>query len=147
MAIQFYAVLCLSAQRKGMVITMTELQNENTPKKGPFWLICGIDSNGNIAAEKLITYSVFQTQVTPSHKDVWEDCKGSIKKPWNYYPRGRVEIRNSKAVVYANPLCFEYAGLISELRVAYHLGNLTMSLKADNSTHYTKGVLGEYGRR
>ena len=130
-----------------MVITMTELQNENTPKKGPFWLICGIDSNGNIAAEKLITYSVFQTQVTPSHKDVWEDCKGSIKKPWNYYPRGRVEIRNSKAVVYANPLCFEYAGLISELRVAYHLGNLTISLKADNSTHYTKGVLGEYGRR
>ena len=119
---------------------MTEIPNEYQPKKGPFWLICDIDLVGNISPDKILSFSVELSQITPSHKDIWDSCRGNIKKPWNYYPRGRVEVKKDKAIVYANSLCFEYADLSKQLRIAYNLGDLPLELKADNSAHYTKGV-------
>lgn len=126
---------------------MTDMLNENYPKKGPFWLICEIDSVGNISPEKLLSCSVELSKITPSHKDIWDSCRGNIKKPWNYYPRGRVEVKKDKAIVYANPHCFEYADLSEQLRIAYNLGALLLELKADNSVHYTEGVWGNYRTR
>ena len=126
---------------------MTEIQNEHFPKKGPFWLISEIGSVGNISHEKLLSCSVELSQITPSHKEIWDSCRGNIKKPWNYYPRGRVEVKKDKAIVYANSLCFEYADLSEQLRIAYNLGDLPLELKADNSAHYTEGVWGNYRTR
>lgn len=126
---------------------MNELQNGFSPKKGPFWLICEMDSSGNIVFEKLLFRSVELSQITPSHKDIWDSCRGNIKKPWNYYPRGRVEVKKDKAIVYANSHCFEYADLSEQLRIAYNLGNLSLEFKADDSSHYTEGVWGNYRTR
>ena len=66
--------------------------------KAPFW----------VAGEEFLLYPVeVSTQPTPSHKDVWKLVYGEHKRsPWNYFPRGRVEIRNDKAIIFANPDCF-----------------------------------------
>ena len=123
---------------------MNELQNRYSPKKGPFWLIREIRSNGNIVPERLLCRTVELSQNTPSHKDIWDSCKGTVKNPWNYYPRGRVEIKRGKVVIYANFRCFECADLSEQLRSAFNLGELPLNFKADNSTHYTEGVFGKY---
>ena len=135
--------------------TVLQLQGKNRmddfihytrPRKGPFWLIDGVgcDDNGFVA-EKLVAYPVDPSQTTPSHKDIWDSCGRGIKKPWNYYPRGRVEIRKDKAIVFANSRCFDYSDLSEALRSAFCLGSLPMELKADNSVHYAEGIFGEYG--
>ena len=62
------------------------------PKKGPFWVV---DIEKPIVACPV----AIDTNPVPSHKSVWDDCKGNIKEAWNYYPRGRVEIRRGKVIV------------------------------------------------
>lgn len=40
-----------------------------------------------------------------NHKKVWSTLSSKLtnNKPFNYYPRGRVEINNGKAIVYCSP--------------------------------------------
>lgn len=109
-------------------------------KKGPFWLICSIDSKGDVDDFKLIAYPVSIDTPTPSHKNIWNMCKDKINKPWNFYPRGRVEIRNNKAIIFANPYCFEYKNLDENLRESFNLGDLQIEYKTDNSNHYSHEV-------
>lgn len=42
---------------------------------------------------------------TFNHERTWKQLSNNITegKPYNYYPRGRVEINNGKAIIYANP--------------------------------------------
>ena len=112
------------------------------PKKGLFWLICSISCDGDVVLDKLISAAVEITQATPVHKEIWDSCKHGIRRPWNYYPRGRVEIRHSKAIVYANSLCYEVSDFPEKIRTAFHLGMMPLELKTDNSPHYTEGVFG-----
>lgn len=123
------------------------MNKQHVPQKGPFWLICELDPDANISIEKLICFSVELSQITPSHKEIWDSCKGNIKKPWNYYPRGRVEIKRGKAVVYANSRCFEYSGIREQIRITFNLGNVPLDFKVDNSAHYTEGVFGKYSHK
>ena len=96
--------------------------------KGPFW----------IAGEEILSYPVeVSTQPTPSHRDVWKlVCGEQKRKPWNYFPRGRVEIRNKKAIIFANPVCFLYKNFEIEIRNKFDLENAEIIFKADNSAHY-----------
>lgn len=96
--------------------------------KGPFWII----------GEELLPYPIeVSTQPTPSHKDVWKYASGAHKrKPWNYFPRGRVEIRNQKVIIFANPDCFLYENFENEIRNKFELGNIQIIFKVDNSIHY-----------
>ena len=126
---------------------MTDEKNEENLLKGPFWLICETDNDDNIIYETFLSCPVSLSQITPCHKDVWELCRGNIKKPWNYYPRGRVEIKRGKAVVYANSRCFEYSGIREQIRIAFNLGNVPLDFKVDNSAHYTEGVFGKYSHK
>lgn len=123
------------------------MNKQHVPQKGPFWLICELDPDANISIEKLICHSVELSQITPSHKEIWDSCKGNIKKPWNYYPRGRVEIKRGKAIVYANSRCFEYSGIREQIRITFNLGNVPLDFKVDNSAHYTEGVFGKYSHK
>lgn len=116
------------------------MNKQHVPQKGPFWLICELDPDANISIEKLICHSVELSQITPSHKEIWDSCKGNIKRAWNYYPRGRVEIKRDKAIAYANSYCFEYQDLGEQLRSAFFLGDMILEFKHDNSLHYTDGV-------
>lgn len=40
-----------------------------------------------------------------NHKAEWENLPKSVTggKPYHYYPRGRVEVKRDKAIVYLNP--------------------------------------------
>ncbi len=97
--------------------------------KGPFW----VDTD----ERTVLAYAVSQkVSPVPSHKEAWELLR-TPKHSWNYYPRGRVEIRRDKAVVFAHPLCFEFEELEGYLRFFFHLRDLPIEYKADNSGHYT----------
>lgn len=106
----------------------TEITGENLMLKGAFWTV----------GEDILSYPVeIPTQPNPSHKDVWKLVCGEHKrKPWNYFPRGRVEIRNDKAIIFANPDCFLYKDLENKIRNNFELGNVQIIYKADNSRHY-----------
>lgn len=96
--------------------------------KGPFW----------VAEEEILSYPVeISTQPTPSHRDVWKYASGvHRRKPWDYFPRGRIEIRNQKVIIFANPDCLLYENFESKIRSKFKLGDAIIILKADNSKHY-----------
>ena len=103
--------------------------------KGPFWVIASED--------RIIAVPVdLHVLPVPSHKKCWPNVGGS-SKPWYFFPRGRVEIRRGKALIFANSRCFEYEKLAEELRKTFKLGDMELEFKADNSAHYTQGVFGE----
>lgn len=107
-----------------------------SPKKGPFWVI---DSN-----ETIVAYPVdADMNPVPSHKNVWDDCKGSVKDTWNYYPRGRVEIKRGKVIVFLNERCLDRRSLENDLRKTFDLGIINIEFKIDHSAHYTKGLFGD----
>lgn len=76
-----------------------------------------------------------------NHQAAWSTLpkKETENKPYNYYPRGRVEIRNSKAVIYANGNIVddrlrEWA--INEFNLTEKNGIKQVAVKADMSNHY-----------
>lgn len=86
-----------------------------------------------------------QNGLTYNHKKVWESVvqKDSSyrpynKKPFDYYPRGRVQIANNKARIYLNQnICTE--SVIEDIKNAFGLSLDTISqirVLVDNSTHY-----------
>lgn len=74
-----------------------------------------------------------------NHKAEWAKFSKSITKsyPFNYYPRGRVEVKNGKVKIFMSPvLCrFDVFGLIME---TFELNNDDVTIReiADNSKHY-----------
>lgn len=73
------------------------------PLKGVFWII-----EGKILAipyNKNFSYGVSRSGDTYVHKKIWNFVRPKgCKKTYNYYPRGRVEIkRNGKSVIFLNP--------------------------------------------
>lgn len=80
-----------------------------------------------------------------NHKKVWETVvqKDSSyrpynKKPYDYYPRGRVQIANNKAQIYLNQN-INIVCVIEEIKAAFGLSTDTISqirISVDNSMHY-----------
>ena len=63
----------------------------------------------------------------------------TLGKPYSYYPRGRVEIRQGRAVVYLNPhLCS--LSVLEKIKAEFSLSEATgissVSVKGDGSRHY-----------
>lgn len=73
--------------------------------------------------------------LTYTHKKLWPDIAGKYKKhPYNYFPRGRVEIDNKgRSVIYMNPNIPESA--ISDIRREFGIRDDEI-IKYDNSNHY-----------
>lgn len=73
-----------------------------------------------------------------NHERLWNCLPADLtdRKPFNYYPRGRVEIRNNKATVFLNP--YLMTDRIKDLiATEYGLSALpVVRFVADNSTHY-----------
>lgn len=65
------------------------------------------DSNGNINGSDFEISSEMSSKGADNynHKKVWSNLpkKETGGKPFNYYPRGRIEIKNCTAVIYASP--------------------------------------------
>ena len=76
-----------------------------------------------------------------NHQAAWNTLskRETKDKPYNYYPRGRVEIRNGKVVIYANGNIADEKLLkwaINEFNLTEENGIEKVEIKADMSSHY-----------
>lgn len=76
-----------------------------------------------------------------NHQAAWSTLpkRETGNKPYNYYPRGRVEIRNGKAVIYVNGnIAYEklLKWAINEFNLIKENGIEKVEIKADMSNHY-----------
>ncbi len=73
-----------------------------------------------------------------NHRRFWKTLPHSLTggMPYNYFPRGRVELRHGKAVVYLHPsLCTP--GIDIRIRLAFSLPDeVPLPFKADGNRHY-----------
>lgn len=103
------------------------------PSRGVFWVIDG----------KLIAFpfsnktleGVAKSGTTYNHKKLWQHVKPKrCNKPYNYYPRGRVDFTNKGIpIIYMNPNID--ASYLSEIRIEFGLRE-EPKVKYDNSSHY-----------
>lgn len=77
--------------------------NHTEPKKGVFWII-----DGELLAfpfDGTYPEGISKSGDTYNHKKLWKSvCPKGCNKPYNHYPRGRVEVKKQKkAVIYMSP--------------------------------------------
>lgn len=100
------------------------------------------DSNGNIDSDFEISTTMSSTNTTNyNHQRVWNtlDKKYTDNKAYNYYPRGRIEIHNGIATIYASPYIdsnniIEWT--IDKFNLTEHNGIKKVRFIADGSEHY-----------
>ena len=69
-----------------------------------------------------------------NHKKLWEQLHGSLGKPYNYYPRGRVDADNKgQPVIYMSP--HVPPALLPEIQAVFAITSQPL-LRYDNSRHY-----------
>lgn len=108
-----------------------ELSSEFSP--GVFWItddgLLAFPFNENPELGKA------KSGKTNNHKKVWEAIMGTKGKPYNYYPRGRVDIDNRGfPKIFANPN-IDMDKWLPEIKSAFGIaGDATVVI--DNSAHY-----------
>lgn len=125
---------------------------------GIFWVICADDADGYPALDtfELLTFTVpcdqqgnildpsvplnAKSGTTYNHKLTWNQLAPQITQghSYQYHPRGRVEIRRGKALVFINPVLHTPA-VLTEICHAFGLDNALLqkiAVKNDGSTHY-----------
>lgn len=112
--------------------------------KGIFWLIEGelytkklkCDKSGNVIGDGNGLNS--KSGDSFNHRLTWEGLPKNVThgKEYNYYPRGRVEIKGGKAVIYLNP-ALNSEEMLAELTRLFGLDALDfVRVKNDGSRHY-----------
>lgn len=97
------------------------------------------DINGN-ALEKIEFSS--KSGDNFNHKAEWEKKKETSRlcrnHPFDYFPRGRVEIRNGKIHIYANPVILSDEVVKKLIIETFELADVMEKISwiADNSEHY-----------
>ena len=121
---------------------------EDTLCKGIFWLTgdslvlakIPVESDGTIPVREQLKLNSRNAD-NYNHRMTWETFPASVTKgrPFNYFPRGRIEIRNNRATVYLSPhlLSDEYLELIkSECCLDAEHGITKVRCIPDYSDHY-----------
>ena len=122
--------------------------------KGKFWydptaaklIVKKVACDRNGIALETVEYSS-KSGDNFNHKVEWEKFPRSITSgyPYNYYPRGRVEIKKNKAKIYLNPIliCFDYLSpepwcplRLVEKEFGLGLETIRAQVITDNSKHY-----------
>ena len=129
------------------------LQNKHQLYKGVFWItdLDDIDSNenycfkipsdrcGNVVSDGLDLNA--KSGTTYNHEKLWRSLPRKITqgKPFDYYPRGRVEIKNGKATIYLNP-DINNEDVVKMIFDCFELNNVkelrSITIKSDGSEHY-----------
>lgn len=78
---------------------------------------------------------------TYNHEKLWSRLPSELTHgmPFDHYPRGRVQIRNGKAVIFLNPnIATDEVKdfLVEEFHLTAANGIKSVSVKADGSSHY-----------
>ena len=105
----------------------------DTEHRGVFWIVD--DKLLAIPYSRAETKGLSKSGDNYNHKELWEFIKpAKCKKPFDYYPRGRVEVSNKgKPVIYMNPNIEE--GFLSEIMDAFGLTE-PPKVHFDGSEHY-----------
>ena len=111
-------------------------------KKGIFWIINNELFSVTVECDITGTPLEFVEFSAKSgnnfnHKAEWEKFskKTTNGKPYNYYRRGRVEIKNNKATIYLNSRS-NNTEIQRKIVSAFGLENLKTIFKSDGSAHY-----------
>ncbi len=114
--------------------------NNSPPCYGIFWALGESESDLTESNLFCVTepYAANDTDEKPvfNHKRFWQtlDKKITRGKPFDYFPRGRGEIRNGKATIWLNVNILHLADKTIEI---YSLSSLTeVRVKVDGSKHY-----------
>lgn len=118
------------------IFWITNLENIQNNKLY-FQIPC--DSNGTIITDNFVANA--KSGTTYNHENTWKLLSKQITqgKPFNYYPRGRVEITNQKAIIYLSPhiATEEVKNWVIDKFNLNSLNNIkTVKLIADGSSHY-----------
>lgn len=114
--------------KKSAVIGMAK-----EPSRGVFWIV-----DGKVLSfpfyNDINSPGVAKSRLTYNHKNLWPDVKPKgCNKPYNYYPRGRVELGKKNPIIYVNPNFDKYD--LAEVRKDFGLIN-EPKVVFDNSDHY-----------
>lgn len=120
-------------------------------EKGLFWVIddnderfmliyaAACDENG----ERFCALPVYNSKNgnSFSHERSWRETAKEQpnkinSKPWNYFPRGRVEIKNGEAKVYFNPSLIEWKDFEISVMRHFELESIQTEFLPDFSNHY-----------
>ena len=130
----------------------SNVQKTEAPLKGIFWIVdrknlennkeylfkIKSDREGNVLyAEHELTSKKGNNY---NHKNTWKSLVKTLthNKQYNYYPRGRVEIKNDTAKVFINPALNENE-ILGYIKKEYNLNDRTigcLKIIVDNSNHY-----------
>lgn len=96
------------------------------------------DTNGNATTDFI---SNAKSGTTYNHENTWKtlSSKTTEGRPYNYFPRGRVEIANNKATIYCSPHIYSEElkkVLIHLFNLNNHNGIKSIRMVADGSNHY-----------
>ena len=116
-------------------------------RKGPFLIIFRYEITDigvicDFSEAQIIAHPLHAEEQMLSHRQAWKTLsrdKALRNTPFDYYPRGRVELRRGKAIIFMNPRimeCPEAERLICEV---FRLAG-KIEIKADNSPHYRCGA-------
>ena len=125
-------------------------------KKGIFWCIdadtpdphlitVSVSCNADGEADPSVVFSS-KSGTNFNHKAEWEKLDRNLRNgcAYNYYPRGRVEVKHGKATIYLNP-DINQDHILRTIRKAFELGDADelaeIVVKNDGSWHYKA----EYG--
>ena len=86
-------------------------------------------------------FSSAKSGITYNHEKLWSQLPQKLThgKPYNYYPRGRVQINHGKAIIYLNPnIATEKVKqfLIQEFNLTARNGINKVVINVDGSNHY-----------
>ena len=120
-------------------------------KKGNFWcdsfgcdppylIVVSVKCDADGKSDRPIDFSSKSGQ-NFNHKAEWQKLSRSVTRgqPFNYYPRGRVEIKNRKATIYLNPDLNNTVVLnkiIEDFELKNQQGLKSIAVKSDGSSHY-----------
>ena len=112
-------------------VILTEMAKEQS--RGIFWYI-----NEELVSFPFVEDSIFgiaKSGVTYNHKNLWKELEIDKSKPYNYYPRGRVDIDNKgRSVIYLNPQINEDS-IIRMIRRDFGIREEPI-IREDHSQHY-----------
>lgn len=100
------------------------------------------DSNGNIDSEFTISSDMASKNTDNyNHKNLWSTLSKNYTngKPFDYYPRGRIEINRGIATVYYSPHIPQEelkSWVIDRFNLTTHNGIKKIKMIADGSNHY-----------
>lgn len=103
----------------------------------PVWICIKVlcDADG-VPTEPFVDFSA-KSGDNFNHKAEWEKLSRSVTdgRPFDWFPRGRVEIKRGRAVIYAHP-SLTADDCVDQIKDEFGLADIDVRVVADGSSHY-----------